>query len=125
VREAKLKAEELGVASMKRDLLQRLKQVPYHITRPLAPSYILHTVLLKVESYNAAQARGGGLRGPPAVAAHGRRDPRATACRAAPAHAGQWYRGVPLERGIWKPQNHSVFLIKRDSSSPFLWNPPV
>jgi hypothetical protein len=24
----------------------------YHITRPLAPSYSLHTVLLKVKSYN-------------------------------------------------------------------------
>jgi hypothetical protein len=31
----------------------------YHITRPLAPPYIFHTVLLKVESYNDAGVRQG------------------------------------------------------------------
>jgi hypothetical protein len=40
------------------------------------------------------------------------------------AAAGYDYRGVPLGRGELKTPNHSAFLIKCVSSSPFVTEPP-
>ena len=43
------------VEPVREDDVRRVLDLQYHITRPLAPPYSLHTVLLKVESYNDTQ----------------------------------------------------------------------
>jgi hypothetical protein len=62
----------------------------YHITRPLAPPYSLHTVLLKVESYNRAGRAELPLRGLVGLRHRQERPPRlrgAWSCGAARTHS--------------------------------------
>jgi hypothetical protein len=49
------------------DAIKRRFLEVYHITRPLAPPYSLHTVLLKVESYNDTHIPSWRSAPPPAV----------------------------------------------------------